>query len=636
MNFSEPTAFDFETALIGPGQVAPPPACVSWATTQGSGIIHWTEAGDFLRELFSASVPIVGANTAYDMGVAGQWWPELLPIIFSLYERGLVHDVQTSQKMIDIASGDYFKWRGRNSLADLSLRLLKKKLPKEDTWRLRYAELIPVPLAQWPEDAITYSVRDSEATIAVHHVQREAPADVFSDEAARNRAHWALHLMQCWGLTTDTEAVEALRLKTVEEMGQLEDELKEIGLLVWNKKDERYTKKRKLAQDMIFEALPKLSNGAPVEVPKLTPKGKKLRKDKDTGWEEWFKPELLSTDKEGCEDSCDDRLIHFARYSTLDSFLSGPLKQMATGQIHTRFDPLMETGRTSSSGPNIQNIRREEGARECFVPRPGNVFIDCDYSGAELHTLSQVCINLFGRSNLADALNNGYDPHTGLGAQLAHVTYEQAAALIEAGDPAMKEWRRRAKPGNFGFPGGMGPHGMRVYAKGMGVEMTLEEAKHLKASWAQQWPVVAHDYLPWIGNLIGADDFAWLQAFGSGLRRGKVKYCAAANFFFQTMCASGALRAAFEIAKECYLVTTSPLYGCRPVNFIHDEFLVEAPIDRAPEAAWRLRDVMVREFNVFTKDVPVDAEPALMDRWSKKAKTIYDANGRLAVWRYAA
>ena len=39
--------------------------------------------------------------------------------------------------------------------------------------------------------------------------------------------------------------------------------------------------------------------------------------------------------------------------------------------VQTRFEPLLETGRTSSSAPNIQNIKRLVGMRECFRPRPG-------------------------------------------------------------------------------------------------------------------------------------------------------------------------------------------------------------------------------------------------------------------------
>ena len=31
-------------------------------------------------------------------------------------------------------------------------------------------------------------------------------------------------------------------------------------------------------------------------------------------------------------------------------------------------------------------------------------------------------------------------------------------------------------------------------------------------------------------------------------------------------------------------------------------------------------------------DMKIKAEPALMRRWNKKAKTVLDENGRLAIW----
>jgi len=69
-----------------------------------------------------------------------------------------------------------------------------------------------------------------------------------------------------------------------------------------------------------------------------------------------------------------------------------------TNRIHTSFTQIMDTGRMSSGGKqgdkdtiNLQNIPRLPEVREkdkiyerdCFVPEPGNIFIDADYSGQE-------------------------------------------------------------------------------------------------------------------------------------------------------------------------------------------------------------------------------------------------------------
>lgn len=59
-----------------------------------------------------------------------------------------------------------------------------------------------------------------------------------------------------------------------------------------------------------------------------------------------------------------------------------------TKRIHTTFQQLMDTSRLSCGNkrdgtPNLQNIPTEELARSCFIPEPGNIMIDADYSSQE-------------------------------------------------------------------------------------------------------------------------------------------------------------------------------------------------------------------------------------------------------------
>jgi hypothetical protein len=132
---------------------------------------------------------------------------------------------------------------------------------------------------------------------------------------------------------------------------------------------------------------------------------------------------------------------------------------------------LLETGRTSYRGviqlfPRKPGHKNEKGEwvpslRECIEARFGKLFSSEDYDSGELVTHAQSCIWICGESMLANALLQGKKVHHLLGAQMIGMGYEEFLAITN--DPnhpryqVCKDARQAAKPGNFGFPGGMGP-----------------------------------------------------------------------------------------------------------------------------------------------------------------------------------
>ena len=125
------------------------------------------------------------------------------------------------------------------------------------------------------------------------------------------------------------------------------------------------------------------------------------------------------------------------------TYAEGLLKEIREdGRIHTTFQNLVTaTGRLSSTEPNLQNIpvRTDLGAeiRKMFIPKPGYVLVDADYSQIELRVLAHIAED----ENMCNAFRNGQDIHTVTASQVFGVAPEEVTSLQ----------RRHAKAVNFGI-----------------------------------------------------------------------------------------------------------------------------------------------------------------------------------------
>lgn len=568
-------------------------------------------------------------------------------------------------------------------LRELEARLLQistakntRKVSEEEKALLKEIEGLRSMVQSDPEQCVRYPLDDARATLAVYEAQ-ELHAAFLEDQFRQARAAFMLHLNSAWGLRTDAQGVASLRRSIEAEFADVDEELKAVGLVRADGVRDTKAAKRRMIEACTDLGIPVvrtdghfLGRGEDPATTKCKCKdadGKPLpwvqdEKGEWSGHPDCF--EHVSLDADACERAEDDILSAYAERSTLGKQLSNDiaaLEQGAVYPIHTRYG-FAATGRTTSSKPNIQNQSKREGFREAFVPRPGRVFIQCDFPGLELYTWAQCCKTWFGFSKLADALNAGKDAHLILAANLLGISYEDSVTNKKRSD--VKNGRDRSKPGNFGFAGGMGvPKFLTSTRKAMGRKafeaLGLDETsgKVLKETWKRTWPEAKLHFEQAAALCEAGGGLGRVVVPFTGFHRGGTTFCATCNTPFQGLGAACAKEAGWLICKAQYIGTpsrrfleslppaaragaVSPLFNARSVAMVHDEYIAE--VDEAPtpvgdihDAAMELAALMVEGANKYLRDVmiPIEKmEPLAMRRWSKKAEPILNEEGRVIPW----
>ncbi|HFI0036420.1 TPA: DNA polymerase I [Streptococcus suis] len=146
------------------------------------------------------------------------------------------------------------------------------------------------------------------------------------------------------------------------------------------------------------------------------------------------------------------------------------------GKIHTRYvQDLTQTGRLSSTDPNLQNIpvRLEQGRliRKAFVPSlEDSVLLASDYSQIELRVLAHISKD----EHLIEAFQKGVDIHTSTAMRVFGI---ENVEDVTAND------RRNAKAVNFGVVYGISDFGL---SNNLGI--TRKEAKEYIDTYFERFP----------------------------------------------------------------------------------------------------------------------------------------------------
>lgn len=145
-------------------------------------------------------------------------------------------------------------------------------------------------------------------------------------------------------------------------------------------------------------------------------------------------------------------------------------------KIHTIFNQaLTQTGRLSSSEPNLQNIstRSEDGKniKKAFFYKDDYSLLSLDYSQIELRILA----SMSNCQELINTFNNDEDVHSSTAIRVFNVSKEELTS----------EYRRRAKAINFGIVYGISDWGLAEQ-----ISTSVKEARSIITSFNAHYPEI--------------------------------------------------------------------------------------------------------------------------------------------------
>lgn len=300
-------------------------------------------------------------------------------------------------------------------------------------------------------------------------------------------------------------------------------------------------------------------------------------------------------------------LVHRRESKLHSTYVKGALKRLYRGRVYPTF--LVHgttTGRLSCRNPNLQNIPRESSIRKLYVPaKPENVFVQADYSQAELRVLTWLAGDEYFRAILNDPGRDIFD-------ELTPILYPELPAKDFVPEPLWKETRIRVKA----FVYGLG-YGRTEFSIAKEYKIPVDEAARVKNRFFSTIPAIV-DWQKWVKKEVweGRD---LITPFGRHRRfhlitedNWKSIQNEAMAFLPQSTSSDICLRAMVRVRRD--------LRGSGAFirNIVHDSILVDCPTDMASDVANLLDRRMVESAREVVGDyVEFRTDVKTGEHWGK-------------------
>ncbi|ESV55248.1 DNA polymerase I [Streptococcus agalactiae LMG 14747] len=274
------------------------------------------------------------------------------------------------------------------------------------------------------------------------------------------------------------------------------------------------------------------------------------------------------------------------------------------GKIHTRYvQDLTQTGRLSSTDPNLQNIpiRLEQGRliRKAFTASSDNaVLLSSDYSQIELRVLAHIS----GDEHLIDAFKHGADIHTSTAMRVFG---------IEKPEDVTSNDRRNAKAVNFGIVYGISDFGL---SNNLGIPRKL--AKEYIETYFERYPGIKN-YMETVVR--EAKDKGYVETLFK--RRRELPDINSRNFNVRNFAERTAINSpiqgsAADILKIAMINLDKALiegdFKTKMLLQVHDEIVLEVPENEIENIQTLVKEVMETAIELT---VPLLAEESYGKTW---------------------
>lgn len=332
-----------------------------------------------------------------------------------------------------------------------------------------------------------------------------------------------------------------------------------------------------------------------------------------------------------------------------------------TNRIHSNFTQILDTGRTSCGGKNkttgesyinLQNLPNNKETRDCFIAEKNNILVNCDYSGMEYI----VMVNKSEERNLIEFFKSGEaDLHSFVASKIYPELKDSSLSDIKK---YHKDKRQNAKSGGFCFLfGGTG------FTAALNLNIPIKQGEELEEMYFNAFSglknyfdkseklAIKRGYIL-IDNITGSKQFIggfdkfkalhnkfefkdknrayWdkykvEKANNSNWYR-KEKEEVSYYFRWRGQIRRNSINApvqgtAASIAKKAgilffnWIIENNYFNIVKISNFIHDEYLVECPIEISKIVANKLQYCMEKASEEYCTIIPMKAEPQIVKKW---------------------